>query len=352
MKKNCQGFVLVETLIVAVFIVTIFTFLYTSVIPLLGTYESLMKADDIDIVYKLYHIRKAIYNEDDPDSILNKDYKKITTTDFIKNAVCRDNNGNTITCSDTHYQKLISNLDLENYDLVYIKYSEDNSIINKVINDNAYSNIKDYLEKKKDSITNDILLLYDKNTYAIAHLNATIDVKNYFKGWTTQISNQKSNITEVNFVNMETSEMEEKYDAATIKADLTDTTKTNSGKVYGWLEPDTTDTSKYILYVASDGITIFPTSSYQMFYNWTNLKTVDFANVDTKYVTSMSSMFNGCSGLTTIYANTDWNTTTLTSSNQMFYNCSKLKGAIDYNSTKTDATYANPTTGYFTPKTA
>ena len=36
----------------------------------------------------------------------------------------------------------------------------------------------------------------------------------------------------------------------------------------------------------------------------------------------------------------------------MFYNCSKLRGAISYNSSKIDATYANYTTGYLTYKAA
>ena len=36
----------------------------------------------------------------------------------------------------------------------------------------------------------------------------------------------------------------------------------------------------------------------------------------------------------------------------MFGNCAKLKGAISYDSSKTDATYANWTTGYFTYQAA
>jgi len=36
----------------------------------------------------------------------------------------------------------------------------------------------------------------------------------------------------------------------------------------------------------------------------------------------------------------------------MFYGCTKLVGAVPYDSTKIDVTMANPTTGYFTRKTA
>jgi len=66
----------------------------------------------------------------------------------------------------------------------------------------------------------------------------------------------------------------------------------------------------------------------------------------------MSLMFEICSNLTIIYANSDWNTTTLTTSTYMFNDCTSLVGAVPYDSTKTDATMANPDTGYFTRKTA
>ena len=39
-------------------------------------------------------------------------------------------------------------------------------------------------------------------------------------------------------------------------------------------------------------------------------------------------------------------------STKMFYDCTKLKGAVAYNQTKVDVTMANPTTGYFTKKSA
>ena len=63
----------------------------------------------------------------------------------------------------------------------------------------------------------------------------------------------------------------------------------------------------------------------------------------------MGSMFYQCKSLVTIYCNDDWNTDTITSSSSaMFKFCSKLVGAIPYDSSKTDVTMANPDTGYFT----
>ena len=58
----------------------------------------------------------------------------------------------------------------------------------------------------------------------------------------------------------------------------------------------------------------------------------------------MNSMFSGCSSLTTIFSNDEWN---CDMSDRMFYECRALKGVISYNGNKTDCNYANPTSGYF-----
>ncbi|MDD6732703.1 MAG: hypothetical protein PUE17_08705, partial [Bacteroidales bacterium] len=57
-----------------------------------------------------------------------------------------------------------------------------------------------------------------------------------------------------------------------------------------------------------------------------------------------------CSDLVTIYASDLFTTESVTSSSYMFDGCTSLVGAISYDSDKTDATYANYTTGYFTLK--
>ena len=64
----------------------------------------------------------------------------------------------------------------------------------------------------------------------------------------------------------------------------------------------------------------------------------------------MDYLFYNCSNLTTIYCDDDWNTTTVAFSDYMFYGCTSLIGAVAYNSSKVDASMANPTTGYFTKK--
>ena len=84
-----------------------------------------------------------------------------------------------------------------------------------------------------------------------------------------------------------------------------------------------------------------------MFDCCTSLTSLDLSNFNTSNVIDMEMMFNECTKLTTIYCNDTW---TCSSSNNMFKDCLFLKGAISYDSSKIDVTYANPTTGYFTKK--
>ena len=58
-------------------------------------------------------------------------------------------------------------------------------------------------------------------------------------------------------------------------------------------------------------------------------------------------MFCDIPTLHTIYCNDSWS---CDSSADMFKGCTSLVGAISYDDSKTDVIYANPTTGYFTPK--
>ena len=85
-----------------------------------------------------------------------------------------------------------------------------------------------------------------------------------------------------------------------------------------------------------------------MFKNCSNLAELDLTYFNTAKVTDMSQMFNECSALTTIYASDEFVTGQVTKGDAMFSGCKNLKGAIDkYEGSKTDHTYANYTTGYF-----
>ena len=120
------------------------------------------------------------------------------------------------------------------------------------------------------------------------------------------------------------------------------------------------------------------TDMSSMFQECSNLKSLDFTNFDTKNVSNMYFMFNGCStltsldltnfntaevrdmnrmfymldesstALTTIYVSDNFVTTNVQNGENMFKNCTKLKGFKKYFLLNTDHQYANYKTGYFT----
>ena len=91
------------------------------------------------------------------------------------------------------------------------------------------------------------------------------------------------------------------------------------------------------------------TDMNNMFSN-SNLAELDLTHFNTANVTDMRNMFAFCQNLTTIYVSDEFVITNITDNkgDDLFFNCTKLKGAIDYGKWKTDYIYANYKTGYFT----
>ena len=92
------------------------------------------------------------------------------------------------------------------------------------------------------------------------------------------------------------------------------------------------------------------TSTWYMFMNCSKIMILDLSSFDTSSVTYMDGMFYLASSLKTIYASDLWNTSKVTGSTNMFGSCSSLQGKIPFDSTKTDISMANYTTGYLTYK--
>lgn len=95
------------------------------------------------------------------------------------------------------------------------------------------------------------------------------------------------------------------------------------------------------------------TNMVAMFDGCVSLTDLDLSNFDTSKVTKTGSpygMFYGCSNLKTIYVSDLWNMSSVTASSNMFMNCKSLTGTVPFDSTKTDASMANYTTGYLTYK--
>ena len=88
-----------------------------------------------------------------------------------------------------------------------------------------------------------------------------------------------------------------------------------------------------------------------MFKKCSGLTSLDLTKFNTAEVTDMKQMFHECSALTTIYASDEFVTTNVETGSNMFFNCIKLKGFIEYNKNadkdKDNYKYANYKPGYF-----
>ena len=91
-------------------------------------------------------------------------------------------------------------------------------------------------------------------------------------------------------------------------------------------------------------------SLYDTFAGLTSLKVLDLSSFDTSKVTNMGRMFLNSNNLVTIYVSDLWNISNVTAASRMFEGCTSLKGAVPYDSSKTDASMANYTNGYLTKK--
>ena len=92
------------------------------------------------------------------------------------------------------------------------------------------------------------------------------------------------------------------------------------------------------------------TNMNSMFDRCSALTLLDLTNFNTAKVSDMSYMFMGCSALTTIFVSDKFVTDQVTDGRDMFHMCINLIGAIEYDGSKSDHTYANYETGYFTPE--
>lgn len=87
-----------------------------------------------------------------------------------------------------------------------------------------------------------------------------------------------------------------------------------------------------------------------MFKGCSSLQTLDLSSFNTGLANSFTDMFDGCSALRTIYVSDLFRFKNGVSSSNMFRNCLSLKGAIFFEPSKKDKTYANYESGYLTKK--
>lgn len=86
-----------------------------------------------------------------------------------------------------------------------------------------------------------------------------------------------------------------------------------------------------------------------LFKGCRSLQTLDLSSFSTGGASSVTDMFDGCSALQTIYVSDLFKFNSVSSSN-MFRDCHSLKGAISFEPSTIDKTYANFKSGYLTKK--
>lgn len=147
-KSNKKGFVLLETLIVAVFVVTMFVFIYRNTVPMAGEYEKMANFEDVDSVYAIHQYKQMLLRYGDMnyiDTYLEKesylDISDCANTNIYKNA--------------DYCKKIQKNLSISSSDSIFITKYNVSLFRTEVKNDEKFdsgklSGFRDYMNTVYD----------------------------------------------------------------------------------------------------------------------------------------------------------------------------------------------------------
>ena len=88
----------------------------------------------------------------------------------------------------------------------------------------------------------------------------------------------------------------------------------------------TENQKQWVRYISAEDGTVFPSSCFDMFRDFTVLESVQLNNVDTSNVTSLGNLFRGCKRLKNVEIS-NWNTSKVKNLQYLFYNCERLESA-------------------------
>ncbi len=143
-KRNNKGFILVETLIVTVFVVTLFIFVYRATLPSIGEYEQQNYYDDIDSVYYSNLFKQMITRYANIDYI--DDY--LTENTYMDISDCTNSN---IYSNNNYCQLLKNKLSIRDDDKILLtKYNikdfKQEVKTNDYFDSGTLSNFRDYIK--------------------------------------------------------------------------------------------------------------------------------------------------------------------------------------------------------------
>ena len=185
-KLNSKGFVMTETLVVAVFIMGIFGIMYNNYYPLIGEYERREVFDDVDSKYGAFWIKRFIQHSSYNLSAAEKN--TINNNGYVLFSCNNINND----YRKTMCNKLLKELEVKDYNLqpkVYITKYNLESFKNYVEADTNYttfsggfSDYVNFLPNYRVPSLNDaayrVLIEFDRNKNGLNYTTyATIEVK-------------------------------------------------------------------------------------------------------------------------------------------------------------------------------
>lgn len=185
-KLNSKGFVMTETLVVAVFIMGIFGIMYNNYYPLIGEYERREVFDDVDSKYGAFWIKRFIQHSSYNLSAAEKN--TINTNGYVLFSCNNINND----YRKTMCNKLLKELEVKDYNVqpkVYITKYNLESFKNYVAADTNYatfsggfSDYVNFLPIYRVPSLNDaayrVLIEFDRNKNGLNYTTyATIEVK-------------------------------------------------------------------------------------------------------------------------------------------------------------------------------
>lgn len=140
MKRiNNRGAILLETLIVSVFIMTIFVLVYRNTVPLMGEYQKLENFDDVDSVYAANLVKNMVITYVSSERI----EALLSTNSYYDISNCDQVVEGTSLYDDSDYcETLKNNLHIEDDDIMYItRYDETglNNFKNTIKNSNHFN---------------------------------------------------------------------------------------------------------------------------------------------------------------------------------------------------------------------
>lgn len=334
MKINNRGFLLAESLVVSTFVLTILILLYVQFSNLTTNYKNSYNYNNVESIYDLSSV--ANYLKDNNYNLTTQLSESKPYVIVFENGSCNMSAG----IVDSFCDNLINKMDAKKIIYTYSDISIIKNYVSTTEDTNINQKMREFISRvETNTVLNKGRLFAEFNngtyaTIAMDEVGAYPDepvISNLLQSWAQNASSDfhapqyKTNIVSVTFL-----------DNNTVPSTATaswDVSSAKDGGVMAWVVPNSSDSSKYDLYIGGySGVMANANSSY-LFNGFTALKTATLQHLHTMTATNMDAMFYGCSSLTNLDLSS-FNTSNVTSMSNMFYGNTSLT-SINFNNFNT-----------------